>query len=364
MKKIHVNLGKNSYDIVIGKDAMSQLKPIIDKIAPSAPVVIITDKNVYKNLELEVAALLKSIKKRFVLIININPGERSKSLKTFQAIADKILAQTKKHKPVIVAFGGGVVGDLAGFVAATYRRGVPIVQVPTTLLSQVDSSIGGKVGIDLPEAKNILGAFKQPSAVLIDPSLLKTLPKKQIRNGLGEVIKYGIIKDRILFDYLEKNMTKIFSNDIAVLENIIFKCALIKARIVEKDEFDVKDLRIILNFGHTLGHAIESASGYSKNYNHGESVSFGMLMASKIAVGLGLLSQANLNRIAFLIEKAGLPTKVKGLKESQVMSFLQNDKKFINGTNRFVLPTAIGKIKIVEGIGEKKILEVYKYYAD
>jgi 3-dehydroquinate synthase len=235
-----------------------------------------------------------------------------------------------------------------------------LIQVPTTLLAGVDSSIGGKTGIDIPEAKNLIGAFKQPLAVIVDTEFLKALPERQLVSGMGEVIKYGIIKDPELFKYLERNISKILQKDHAALARVLYDSALIKARIVEKDEFDTKDIRIILNFGHTLGHAVEAASGYSEGYSHGESVGLGMLMASGIALKLGLLAGKDYDRIRGLVEKAGLPSSAGILSVKRIMGSCSHDKKFVKGLNRFVLPTRIGDVVVREGIPEKLIRTVVR----
>ena len=250
-----------------------------------------------------------------------------------------------------------MIGDLTGFVASAYRRGVPYIQVPTTLLAQVDSAIGGKVAIDIKEAKNIVGDFYQPKMVVCDLQLLGTLPEKELRNGLVEIVKYAVIKDRGLFLFLKKNLKKVLKLDNKVLERIIFKSCSIKARIVEKDEFDTKDLRAILNFGHTVGHAIEAASRYSGSITHGRAVAAGMIVASIIALDLSMLKRKDYEKICSLIREVIPKTKIKGPQTKDILNALSYDKKFIYGVNRFILPKRIGLVKVVDKIPEDLIKE-------
>jgi 3-dehydroquinate synthase len=361
MKKIKVDLGKRSYPVHIGKGVFGGLAEVVRKTGFTGPVVIVTDRIVKTKTAEITSKNIKKIAAETVEIV-VPASERSKCIDVYQSVISRISDKTKKHKPLIIALGGGVVGDLAGFVAASFRRGVPFIQVPTTLLAQVDSSVGGKVGIDLAEAKNLVGAFYQPRCVLADIDFLRTLPPKQIRNGLAEIIKYAIIKDKEFFDILDAGMTKILSLDALLLEKVIARCVAIKARVVEKDEFDDKDVRIILNFGHTLGHAIESASSYSSEYNHGESVAVGMIMASEIAFKLGLFSKKSLDRIKALVSKAGLPLKAKNVSPSRVLKTCEFDKKFTRGSNRFVLPRSIGKVTVVEDIPALLIKDIVRRY--
>ncbi len=361
MKKIKLKLVERSYDITIGSGVVRQLGDVIKTMKYAGPIVVITDKTVNSKAKAVIASMLKQMPEATSFIIV--PGtEKSKSIATYQDTLVRISKRTKNHKPLIVALGGGVVGDLAGFVAATFRRGVPCIQIPTTLLAQVDSSVGGKVGIDLPAAKNLVGAFHQPEQVFVDTDFLRTLPARQIRNGLAEIIKYGIISNAAFFAYLEKNVFGILSLKKSILERVIHECLKIKARAVEKDEKDDKDIRITLNFGHTLGHAIETASGYSKAYNHGESIAVGMLLAGEIAMRLDMLAEKDFIRIKELIRKTGLPTRVSGVTLKDILSSHEYDKKFISGSNRFVLPRKIGAVEVVEDIPVLLIKTVLRRY--
>ncbi|MFA6636106.1 MAG: 3-dehydroquinate synthase [Candidatus Omnitrophota bacterium] len=363
MKVVKVDLGKRGYDIFIGSGAVTKLPRIVSEISENAPAVIITDRNVISGSGKILGSALKKIKNPVVKIV-LEPGERSKSFKVFSGTVNKIASATRGHKPVIVAVGGGVVGDLAGFVASSYRRGVPLVQVPTTLLAQVDSSIGGKAGIDLPEAKNIVGAFYQPRVVLSDVDFLASLPSRQISNGMAEVVKYSVIKSPGMFVALEKNAGKIRALDKRFMEKIVGECAEIKAGIVKKDELDTMDIRIILNYGHTLGHALETASGYSDLYNHGESVSVGMLMAGEIALRLGIFAKRDLGRLEKLLFELNLPVRIKKVNGSKILDACKYDKKFTSGKTRFVLPCSIGKVKVVEDVPPGMIRSVVSCFME
>jgi 3-dehydroquinate synthase len=287
-------------------------------------------------------------------------SERAKSLALLTRLICRISEDDRNKGVFIVAFGGGVIGDLAGFVASVYRRGVPYVQMPTTLLAQVDSAIGGKVAVDLPTAKNLAGAFYQPRAVLADTGLISSLDPRQIRSGLAEIIKYGVIKDPSLFAYLERNHKKILRREPDALEHIIATSASIKASVVEKDELDNRGLRIILNYGHTIGHAIEAASDFSKRYSHGEAVAIGMAAAADIATGLKILKARDRDRIKSLIRRCGLPTAAKGVEARRIYGAYLHDKKFIRGRNRFLLPERIGRVRVVERVPEGLVKETIK----
>jgi 3-dehydroquinate synthase len=362
MKRVRLKLGERSYNIHIGSGAIKKLPDIIEEMKFLGPVVVITDKVVASKLRSITDPVLKKLSNDIHQIV-VPATERSKSIAVYQNTLQKISKMTKTHRPFIIALGGGVIGDLGGFVAATYRRGVPYMQVPTTLLAQVDSAIGGKVGIDLPEAKNLVGAFYQPRAVIIDTDFLRTLPRRQMRNGLGEIIKYGIIASPGLFKYLEDHMKAVLSLNKKVMETVITECVAIKSHIVEVDEYDRKDIRIALNFGHTLGHAIEAAAEYSKAYNHGEAVALGMLLSGEIAKELLMIRVNDLKRIKDLVKKAGLPTEIKGVPLKRIMGSHEYDKKFTSGVNRFILPRRIGRVEIIEDIPALLIKTVLKAHA-
>jgi len=361
MRKVKVDLGNRKYDIVIGSGAVSRIPSAIKKARHTGPVVLVTDKTVKAKTFGVFRSAIGAIDNEIITVV-VPPSEKAKSIGVFTDTAQKIAVKTRGHKPLILAVGGGVVGDLAGFVAATFRRGVPFIQVPTTLLAQVDSSIGGKVGIDLPEAKNLMGAFWQPKEVIIDIDFLDTLPARQVRNGLAEIIKYGIIEKKSFFEYLEERIDDVLLLDRTVLEKVIYECANIKAKVVEKDERDERDIRIALNFGHTLGHAIEAAAGYSDLYSHGEAISIGMVLASEMAVRLEMLKPETLQRIKSIIINAGLPIGIRGLSTADIFAAYGFDKKFTKGSNRFVLPRKIGRVEVVEDIPEILIRTVVREY--
>jgi len=282
-------------------------------------------------------------------VVTIPEAESSKSLAVAQRVIAQLSRRARMRVPVLFAFGGGVVGDLAGFVAAVFRRGVPYIQVPTTLLAQVDSAIGGKVGVDLPQAKNLVGAFHQPRAVWNNLRVLETLPMRQRRSGLAEIIKCGVIADPGLFAFLERRLTECLSLQPGAVRVMVERACRVKARIVARDERETRGLRTRLNFGHTLGHALEAAGAY-RRWAHGEAISVGMCAAARLAVATGRLSGAEGERIARLIRRAGLPTRAAGPRRAQVLAALRYDKKFIHGRPRWVLPRRIGAVVVTEAV--------------
>ena len=359
MKRIKVNLKNKSYNICVGKQLIGNIDKLLDKKLHDRPILVVTNKKIRK---LHAPKLLKGLKRMTndISFCEVPDSEKAKSFTFYIKLLKRLQQIGRKTKPLVIAFGGGVIGDLAGFAAATYRRGVPVVQVPTTILAQVDSSIGGKVAIDMPEAKNIVGNFYQPKAVIADISILKTLPKSEILNGLGEIIKYGVIKDARLFSYTQKNMKKIHFLDENVMTYIVSKCAKIKADVVAKDEYDQKDIRIILNFGHTFAHAIESAFEYSAKYTHGQAVGIGMVLACQTAEKLGVISSLVMEKIIGLLKSAGLLSSFPKGATTKILRLLEYDKKFVGGKTRYVLPVKIGKVKVFENISSKLIKEIVK----
>ncbi len=354
MREIIVNLGKSSYPIKIGRGLLKKTGLFASRMRLGKDAVIITNTKInrlYGHL------LKNSLKKSGISAHTeiVADSEASKSHKTFFGVINNIARVDKGKKPFIVALGGGVVGDLAGFVAAVYRRGVPLVQIPTTLLAQVDSSIGGKAAIDTPLAKNLVGVFYQPRLVIADTTVLNTLPKREIACGLSEIIKYAVMSSRSFFDFLDKNILSLKKMEQNKLEYVIKECCEIKAKIVSRDEKDIRGVRAILNYGHTIGHAIEAAGGYGKRYNHGEAVAIGMIAAASLSNKRGVLSGKELSRIKDLIRKAGLPTKIKGIQFSRIWEAQLHDKKFARGMNTFVLPAKIGKAVIVKNVPQDMI---------
>jgi len=358
MKIIKVDLKKRSYIIAVGYGIINSIGKFITKLNIGQDAYVITNpaiKNRYGEL------LKKSLRQANlnVKFKNIPDTEKSKSIKTLSSVMNDIAKFDKRKRIFIIAFGGGVIGDLSGFIASVYKRGIPYIQIPTTLLAQVDSSIGGKTGIDLPEGKNLVGVIYQPRLVLSDVKLLNTLDQRQIRAGLAEVIKYAVIKDRMLFNYLDKNYKNILNLKPRVLEYIVNCCSNIKAGIVEQDEREEKGIRTILNFGHTVGHAIEAAANY-KSYNHGEAIGLGMLVAADISSSLNLIGHSTVKRIEGLIKSVNLPTHIRGVTLQKIINAHYHDKKFIGAKNRFVLIKGIGETKIVENIPIKIIKQAIK----
>lgn len=352
MKKIHINLGKRSYDILICYNEIYRLGRSVRQLKIGTDAIIITNPAIKRLFGSKIKRSLVS--EGFNVGFEIVPdSEKAKSERHCIRLLNRISkSDSSRRRIFLIALGGGVIGDLTGFVASIYRRGMPYVQVPTTLLAQVDSSIGGKVAIDLAVGKNLAGAFYQPRLVFSDTSLLRSLSKNDLISGLAEVIKYGVIKSPQLFSFLEKNYLKVLRRDKRTLRYIIHACSAIKARVVERDERDNKDIRVILNLGHTIGHAIETAMHYKRVCSHGQAIALGMLSASFIAKKLTLLDEESYSKIKALIKKIGLPTSLKG-KGVDIQSILfaqEHDKKFIHGKNRFVLPVKIGKVVIKEGI--------------
>ena len=341
MKKIRVELDKKSYNIFIQKGIISNIGNILSGLKLAHAAYIITNSKIRSlyGRTAQDSLLASGLKVKFCMVPD---SEKSKSFQSWFKVLKNLADFDKGRGVVVIALGGGVIGDLSGFVASTYRRGVAFIQVPTTLLAQVDSAIGGKVAIDIESAKNIAGAFYQPKAVLSDISCLKTLPVRQIRNGLAEIIKYGVILDKQLFGYTEKNITKILKADPACMEFLVSRCSRLKAEVVSVDEEEKLGYRSILNFGHTIGHAIEAASSYKKSVSHGEAVAVGMLCAFDIAVSLKITEEDVARRAQVLIKRAGLPVVVKGIKIADIIKAASYDKKIIKGKRRWVLPVDIG----------------------
>jgi 3-dehydroquinate synthase len=348
MKTIEVKLGKRSYQIIIGFDVVKNLGKYIRHLGLGEDAYVITNSLIKRRYGKVIAASLDNygINSRFSIIAD---SERSKSLSTSLSIIKRLAGFDRKKRVFIVAFGGGVVGDLSGYIASIYKRGIPYIQIPTTLLACVDSSIGGKTGVDLKVGKNLVGAFYQPKLVLSELSFLKSLNLRQVRSGLAEVIKYAIIKNKNLFEYLEKNYPRILKLERSALQHIVGSCCQIKASIIAQDEREEKGLRTILNFGHTLGHAIEAACAYQK-YNHGEAVALGMILAGQISQKLNLTNQTTLSRIENLIQAVGLPVFIKGLSLRNILSAYYRDKKFVGGVNKFVLIKDIGRTIIKQNL--------------
>ncbi len=354
MEKIWVRLKEKPYPIFIGRDILKDLGDYLKSLKIGGSLFIITDnkvKGLYGN------GLVRNLKDNGFSDIKVSSfpeGEESKNIETYLNLIEDLhkFKGERAKRLSILNLGGGVVGDIGGFVASTYRRGVPYIQIPTTLLAQVDASIGGKTGIDYRNAKNMIGSFYQPEMVYVDLDTLKTLPEEEIKNGLAEVVKYGMIKDREFFDYLEKNSSSLPSLNPEITERVVLTSARIKAEIVQKDEKEKKGIREDLNFGHTIGHSLEAVTKYG--LRHGEAISLGMVGACRLASYLNLFKEEGGKRLEKLLKKIGLPVKTDKIDLEKAFHFLMYDKKF-REKNRFVLPLRIGKVKIVEGIEESLI---------
>jgi 3-dehydroquinate synthase len=339
LNSITVNLGKDSYDILTGNKCLDMLGPLCKERGLSGKAAIVTNPNIaalYGDIVTE--SLLKSGFQ--VVLIEVKDGEEFKTSTTLNCIYDKLIDAGLDRNSFIVALGGGVVGDMAGFAAATYLRGIHFVQVPTSLLSQVDSSVGGKTAIDHPRGKNLIGAFYQPSLVLIDVDTLKTLPVREFRAGLAEVVKYGIILDSDFFKFLENNLNNILSMDKDSLVYVIQRCCQLKAQIVEQDEKE-SGLRAVLNYGHTLGHALETSAGYGVMV-HGEAVAIGMVLAARISFSYGHCSSEDVSRITGLLNGFQLQLPPPEVEIDLLKNALETDKKSRSGVISFICNCGIG----------------------
>jgi 3-dehydroquinate synthase len=361
MKQIRVNLGpKQAYDILVSYDWLDELGRKIKNFGSSGDVMVFTSPRIGGLYFEKIKSSLCAAGFSKIARHDIPDGEENKSFSQYE----KCLRALDAHfpdtgsVPIVINLGGGVVSDIGGYAAATFNRGIPYVQVPTTLLGCVDCGIGGKVGVNYRGTKNKIGAFYQPKLVFADLSLLKTLDQREIRSGTAEVIKYGAVCSRPLFEFLEKNIGKLLALNPVVLKKVVADSYLIKARIVEKDERDSNGLRMVLNFGHTVGHALEMAADY--RMTHGEAISIGMIAASRIAVELKTCKPAVYERLRALIKRAGLPVSAHGQKINldRVMKNMAKDKKFTAGQNCFVLPTKIGGWVARKNIDQQLIVDV------
>lgn len=345
--QVRVNLAERSYRIIIGYDILPGCLAQLREISPSDKVLVISDRTVYDLYGTRLESLLRDNGYEPAPYV-IPPGEESKSWDQAGKILEVMLKKNLERKTIVLALGGGVVGDLAGFAAALYRRGVPLIQIPTTLLAQVDSSVGGKVAVNHPLGKNMFGTFYQPAAVWADLDYLETLSIEEWSSGLAEVVKYAVIRDRELFRFLEEHQSRILLKDRRFLPAVIERCCRIKADIVSRDERD-EGLRNILNFGHTFGHALESATMYKK-YRHGEAVSIGMAAVFELARLMDLCTEAEGDRVVSLLMGWKLPVKVPAQLVDDILNNLHYDKKASGRQVAFILPQAIGKVLVQGGI--------------
>lgn len=352
---IRVALAERSYDIEIGRGNLAHIGQFIHHRLPKCSLAaIVTDENVARSHAERTARALQS-SGLTCTVLSVAAGEASKCVAQAEKLWVELAQLSADRKTVVVAVGGGVVGDLGGFVAATYSRGLALVQVPTSLLAQVDSSVGGKVGINLPAAKNIVGAFWQPAGVVIDLDVLATLPKREYVSGLAEVVKYGVILDAEFFAYLEQHVDGLLTRNGDVLEKVIARCCELKAIVVEGDEREETGLRAVLNYGHTFCHALETVTGYG-TYLHGEAVAIGMICASRLAESLGRIDAALTRRQRNLLNALGLPVAIGSdqppVPTEDLLAAMQRDKKAEQGRLRFVLPSRMGHVELVNGVEE------------
>lgn len=350
---VHVNLGPRSYDIKLGNHLLQDAAAHIKSLVLSRRYIVVTDTNVGDRYAAAIVEPLQTSSTRCSLL-TIPAGEVSKSHSEAYRLWNELLRHGADRHTVVIALGGGVVGDLAGFVAATFARGLPYIQVPTTLLAQVDSSVGGKVAINLDAAKNMVGCFWQPRYVLIDPSLLHSLPKREYVAGLAEVVKYGVIRDRALFGQLERHTAAILEQETVVLESIIARCCQIKADVVQADEREESGERAILNYGHTFAHALEAVTHYG-TYLHGEAVAWGMRCAARLAEQLDMVGAEFVGRQDAILDAFGLQIDTKTVDKSQLLRAMQHDKKSHQGGLQFVLPDQIGNVRLVGDIEAERI---------
>ena len=343
---VPVNADGKRYDITIGPGVLSNLGAVIRSLTSSPRVGLLTDSQVGP---LYGGAVADSLRGAGIepIVATVPAGEDQKTLDDVGRIYDALLSAKIERSTPIIALGGGVIGDMAGFVAATVLRGVPFVQAPTTLLAMVDASVGGKTGVNHAVGKNLIGAFHQPIAVLIDPAVLKTLPERELSGGLAECIKHDIIRDSQGFADLERNISRVFQLDLDYLTRLIAHNVAIKAKVVEADPFE-KGERAHLNFGHTFGHAVETVSGYG--YSHGQCVALGMAAASQLALDLGMLDVESRRRIVSVIQQARLPVTGLALPTTDVVDAMMFDKKVRGGKVRFVLPDRIGHVVIRDDV--------------
>jgi 3-dehydroquinate synthase len=354
MQNVKVELGANSYEIYVGSGLLPQSGLWLKEMGFSGRVVIITDTNV-KRLYAGILEQGLAGAGFNVSILEVLAGEEQKTLKSAGRLYDGLNGIKAERFTPILALGGGVTGDLAGFVAATYMRGVPYIQLPTTLLAMADSSIGGKTAVDHGRLKNVAGAFYQPKLVVADIEALKTLPAVELANGMGEVIKHAAICDREFFEYLDTSMGKAMALDAGVMEYIVVKNVRIKASVVSADEKEA-GLRAILNYGHTVGHAVEVVSGFK--LKHGQAVAIGMVAEAKISQRLGMLDSGAVDRLEKLIAKAGLPAHIPGLDKKKLMQAMAHDKKVRQGRLTFALLKSIGEAFITNDVESALVEEV------
>ena len=360
IKTINVHLKERGYKILVGRGLLSKTGDLLKGLKIGNDAVIISNRTIFAHHGKKLLLGLKraGLSAKTLLVPD---SEKSKSAGVVFSVLKKMAAYDVRKNIFLIAFGGGVVGDAGGFLASIYKRGIPLVQVPTTFLAQIDSAIGGKAAIDLAAGKNLVGSFYQPRMVISDIDVLSTVGLRQIRNGMAEAIKYGVICDRALFRFIERNYRGALAGRQDVLAFLVHRCSRIKAAIVSADEKETKALRTILNFGHTAGHAIEAAGAYQR-YQHGEAIALGMRVAADIARQLKLFSQQDCQRLEKILSLIDLPQRIQGLSMGRILKVMAHDKKFKGSVNRFVLPVSIGRVKVIENVPRKVIEKALRKY--
>ena len=354
MNTVRVHLGERSYDIAITSGDLAGLGPFAAARTSGRRTFLVTDE----HLAVHLSPVTRSLEQAgFAVTSTILPhGEGQKSLAVASSLYDRLADIRADRKTLVVALGGGVIGDLAGFAAATFNRGLPLLMVPSTLLAMVDSSVGGKVGVNHPRGKNLIGAFHQPAGVWIDTALLSTLPEREYRSGLAEVVKYGVILDADFFAWLEAHAAEVKRGEPEAVRHIVTRSCELKALVVEQDEREETGLRAVLNYGHTFAHAFETVAGYG-TWLHGEAVSAGMVCASRLAERCGLIPRGLTERQISLLRTFELPVSPLSWPVDELLSVMRSDKKNIAGRLRFVLPTRLGEVKLFDDCPESDVRE-------
>src|SRR3989449_2234069 len=350
MQTIPVRLNQASYNIIVGAGVFEHLEEHLEAAGLDGPFLVISQPRIFK-------AVGQRLKNKYPIAL-IPDGERAKTLTAVSRLLDRMVELKLTRQSTVIAFGGGVVGDVSGFVASIYMRGIPVVQIPTTLLAQVDSSIGGKTGVNHRAGKNLIGTFYQPRLVLSDPLVLQKLPEREYASGLYEALKYGVIRDAELFEDFERHTAMFLKRDPAAIERLVARCAAIKAEVVMSDEKE-SDLRRILNFGHTVGHGLEAAARYQR-IKHGEAVGYGMIAAARIGRALEKIEDSDRARIEGAVGSLGRLPALNGMNSKDVLNALQHDKKVRDGALHFVLPRTIGSVEITPEVPFEIVREVVK----
>jgi len=351
--RIDVDGTRAPYQVLIGRGLVAELGGLLGDPNAAGATIVVSCPPVWRRHGARLRAIVGRAKPML-----IPDGERAKTLATVEKIYGAMIRRRLDRSATLVAFGGGVVGDVAGFAAATYLRGIRLVQVPTTLLAQVDSAIGGKVGVNLPDGKNLVGSFHAPSIVVCDPDVLRTLPRREFRAGLYEVVKYGVIASRSLFERVSANLPAIFAQDAALMSDLIAECCRIKARVVELDEREAGPRRV-LNFGHTVGHALEAITRY-RRFLHGEAIGYGMLAAARVSAARGLLRSDEEARLQDVIKRMGALPKVSDLSVRPALEAITHDKKVTRGRLHFVLARVLGATAIVADVQPKELADAMR----